>query len=186
MFPLISKVTHTRPNCRGTCIDNILTTEPINVNLTGIIEQSLSHHSSVFAISKLSHSYAKKEAVALNYELFVKSLENLSVEGENSLGDNLDDFLNIFNTKIDEFFKLDQPKISKRNWLVNPWITEGLIISINKKESLYEDWKETTSVNDRTGDLHLYQKYRSYRLTLKHAITASKTSSYHKRINKHQ
>ena len=140
LFPLISKVTHTRPNCRGTCIDNILTTEPINVNLTGIIEQSLSHHSSVFAISKLSHSYAKKEAVALNYdfsesktELFVKSLENLSVEGENSLGDNLDDFLNIFNTKIDEFFKLDQPKISKRNWLVNPWITEGLIISINKK-----------------------------------------------------
>ena len=193
LFPLISKVTHTRPNCRGTCIDNILTTEPINVNLTGIIEQSLSHHSSVFAISKLSHSYAKKEAVALNYdfsesktELFVKSLENLSVEGENSLGDNLDDFLNIFNTKIDEFFKLDQPKISKRNWLVNPWITEGLIISINKKESLYEDWKETTSVNDRTGDLHLYQKYRSYRLTLKHAITAAKTSSYHKRINKHK
>ena len=62
LFPLISKVTHTRPNCRGTCIDNILTTEPINVNLTGIIEQSLSHHSSVFAISKLSHSYAKKEA----------------------------------------------------------------------------------------------------------------------------
>ena len=93
--------------------------------------------------------------------MWLKSLENLSVEGENS------DFLNIFNTKIDEFFKLDQPKISKRNWLVNPWITEGLIISINKKESLYEDWKETTSVNDRTGDLHLYQKYRSYRLTLK-------------------
>ena len=56
----------------------------------------------------------------------------------------LDDILNIFNTKIDEFFKLDQPKISKLNWLVNPWITEGLIISINKKESLYEDWKITT------------------------------------------
>ena len=144
----------TRPNCRGTCIDNILTNEPVNVNLTGTIEQSLSHHSYELAISKLSHSYAKKEAVALNYdfseskiELFVKSLENLSDESENSLGDDLDDFLNIFNTKIDEFFKLDQPKISKRNWLVNPWITKGLIISINKKESLYKDWKRTTSVN---------------------------------------
>ena len=119
-------------------------------------------------------------------ELFVKRLEILSDESKNSLGDDLDDFLNIFNTKIDEFFKLDQPKISKRNWLVNPWITEGLIISINKKESLYENWKRTTSVNDKTGDLHLYQKYRSYRITLKHAITAAKTSSYHKRINKHK
>ena len=86
-FPLISKVTHTRPNCRGTCIDNILTTEPINVILIGTIEQSLSHHSSVFDISKLSHSYAKKEAVAVNYdfselktELFVKSLDNLKVK----------------------------------------------------------------------------------------------------------
>ena len=53
LFPLISKVTHTRPNCRGTCIGNILTTEPINVNLTGIIEQSLSHHSSVFVVCKI-------------------------------------------------------------------------------------------------------------------------------------
>ena len=54
------------------------------------------------------------------------------------------------------------------------------------KKSLYEDWKGTNSVNDRTGDLHLYQKYRRYRLTLKHAITAAKTSSYHKKINKHK
>ena len=128
MFPLISKVTHTRPNCRGTCIDNILTNEPVNVNLTGTIEQSLSHHSSVFAISKLSHSYAKKEAVALNYdfsesktELFVKSLEKLSDESENSLGDNLDDFLNILNTKIDEFFKNSTSRkyLNEIGWLIH-------------------------------------------------------------------
>ena len=33
-------------------------------------------------------------------ELFVKSLKNLSDGSENSLGDDLDDFLNIFNAKI--------------------------------------------------------------------------------------
>ena len=50
--------------------------------------------------------------MAVNYdfsesktELFVKILENLSNESENSHGDDLDDFLNIFNTKIGEFFK---------------------------------------------------------------------------------
>ena len=81
--------------------------------------------------------------MAVNYdfsesktELFFKSLENLSDESENSLGDDLDDFLNIFNMKIGEFFQLDQPKISKRSWLVNLWITEGLIISINKQRVL--------------------------------------------------
>ena len=52
---------------------------------------------------------------------------------QNQLGYDFDDFLNIYNAEIEKKFKLDQPKISKRNWQVNPWITDGLITSINKK-----------------------------------------------------
>ena len=188
LFPLISKVTHTQPNCRGTCIDNILTTDPLNVEVTGIIEQSVSHHSSVYAISKLKHGSGKKEAVTVHYdfsesksELFLESLKHLS--NNCYLGHDLEDFLNIYNAKIDEFFKLDKPKLSKRTWQVNPWITEGLIISINKKESLYDTWKKTTTKNDPIGDSHAYQTYSNYRLTLKHAITAAKANYYHKKIN---
>ena len=55
LFPLISKITHVRPGCMGTCIDNILTTEPLDVDASGIVEQSVSHHSSIIAISKLLH-----------------------------------------------------------------------------------------------------------------------------------
>ena len=33
--------------------------------------------------------------------------------------------------------------MSKRNHKVNPWITDGLTISINKKAELYEDWAKT-------------------------------------------
>ena len=54
---------------------------------------------------------------------------------QNQLGYDFDDFLNIYNAKIEKNFKLDQPKISKRYWQVNPWITDGLITSINKKET---------------------------------------------------
>ena len=187
LFPLISRVTHTRPGCKGTCIDNILTTEPLNVDVTGIIEQSVSHHSSIYAISKLLHGNANKQSVAVYYdysesktELFLNKIEKLSTE--NSLGHDLEDFLNIYNTTVDEFFKLDQPKLSKRNWIVNPWITDGLIISINKKESLYNAWKDTKSKTNLGGNLHAYQTYSNYRLTLKHAITAAKTCYYHKKI----
>ena len=56
---------------------------------------------------------------------------------ENQLGYDFDDFLNIYNAKIDNFFKLEKPKLSKRNWQVNPWITDGLITSINKKKETY-------------------------------------------------
>ena len=191
LFPLVSKSTHKRSMCRGTCIDNILTTEPLNVEVSGIIEQSVSHHSSVIAISKMLHGNASKESVTVHYdysdsktELFIKSIENLS--SENNLGHDLEDFLNIYDAKIDEFFKLDQPKVTKRNWQVNPWITDGLIISINKKESLYDNWKSSTSKCNPGGDLHLYQTYSNYRLTLKHAITAAKASYYHSKINQHK
>ena len=191
LFPLISKTTHLRPGCRGTCIDNILTTEPLNANATGIVEQSVSHHSSIFAISKLLHGDGSKESVAVYYdysesktELFLNDLAKLS--SENKFGHDLEDFLNIYNAKVDDYFKLDQPKFSKRNWLVNPWITDGLIISINKKESLYDTWKSTTNNSDPRGNLHSYQTYSNYRLTLKHAITAAKTSYYHSKINQHK
>ena len=191
LFPLISKTTHNRPNCRGTCIDNILTTETLTVGASGIIEQSVSHHSSVWAISELLHGNVSKESVAVYYdysdsktELFVQNIDKLAAE--NCFGHDLEDFLNIYNAKIDEFFKLDHPKFSKRNWQVNPWITEGLIISINKKECLYDEWKHTTTKSDPNGDLHLYQKYSSYRLTLKHAITAAKSSYYHSKISRHR
>ena len=105
---------------------------------------------------------------------------------ENQLGYDFDDFLNIYNAKIDNFFKLEKPKLSKRNWQVNPWITDGLITSINKKGDLYNTWKGTTTKEHPNGDSHAYQAYSSYRQTLKHAITAAKTSYYHTKIARHK
>ena len=191
LFPLISKFTHSRPNCRKTCIDNIMTTNPLCVEVTGTIEESVSHHSTVFSISNMLHGSSGKEAVAVHYdysesktELFINNLEKMSCE--NQLGHDLEDFLNIYNAKIDEIFKLKQPKFSKRNWKVNPWITDGLIISINKKEDLYNTWKGTTTKENPGGDSHSYQTYSSYRLTLKHAVTAAKTSYYHNKIGQYK
>ena len=102
LFPLISKFTHGRPNCRKTCIDNILTTDPLSVEVTGTIEESVSHHSSVFSVSYMLHGSSCKEAVAVHYdysesktELFIDDIQKLSEE--NQLGYDFDDFLNIYN-----------------------------------------------------------------------------------------
>ena len=43
-------------------------------------------------------------------ELFIDDIQKLSEE--NQLGYDFDDFLNIYNAKIDNFFKLDKPKLS--------------------------------------------------------------------------
>ena len=97
------------------------------MEVTGSIEESVSHHSSVFSVTIMLHGSSCEEAVAVHYEyseskteLSINNLQKISEE--NQLGYDLDDFLNIYNAKMDNFFKLDQPKISKRTWQVNPWI----------------------------------------------------------------
>ena len=86
------------------------------MEVTGTIEESVSHHSSVFSVSNMLHGSCK-EAVAVHYEyseskteLFIDDIQKLSEE--NQLGYDFDDFLNIYNAKIDNFCKLDKPKLS--------------------------------------------------------------------------
>ena len=151
MFPLISLATHAKPNCNKTCIDNIFTNQPESVKISGTIEQSVSHHFSVFCFSTVKHSPTKKEAVAQHYdfsksktELFIADLQK-TLQQECTFT-SLSEFLEMYDEKIDKYFKLENPKITKRNWKVNPWITDGLINSIRKKDKLYFASKHTTSV----------------------------------------
>ena len=189
-FPLISIATHAKPNFKETCIDNILTNEPNSVILTGTIEESVSNHFSIFSFMNIELNQIKKEPVAQHYEfsdskteLFIDSLKNSLDCNDSFCNDNFVQFLELYDQKIDEHFKLKNPKISKRNWKVNPWITDGLIISIRKKDELYKDWKKTTSAKKPNGNPIYHQKYRDYRRTLKHTITAAKKKFYHKKIN---
>ena len=156
-FPLISIATHAKPNFKETCIDNILTNEPNSVILTGTIEESVSNHFSIFSFMNIELNQIKKEPVAQHYEfsdskteLFIDSLKNSLDCNDSFCNDNFVQFLELYDQKIDEHFKLKNPKISKRNWKVNPWITDGLIISIRKKDELYKDWKKTTSATKKT------------------------------------
>ena len=188
-FPLISRATHAKPNFKESCIDNILTNEPNSVIFTGTIEESVSNHFSIFSFMNIELNQTKKEPVAQHYEfsdsrteLFIESFKK-SLDCNTSLNENFVQFLELYDSKIDEHFKLKNPKISKRNWKVNPWITDGLITSIRKKDELYKDWKKTTSAKKPKGNPIYYQKYTNYRRTLKHTIAAAKKKFYHKKIN---
>ena len=59
--------------------------------------------------------------------------------GISPLPDNPDfvKFNKTFKETIDKFCKLEKPKLTKRTFSNNPWLTEGIIISITYKETLY-------------------------------------------------
>ena len=182
-MPLISIATHFKPGCKESCIDNILTNNPNGILFSGRLEQRVSHHCPIFQFTDISLDTTHKEAVAQHYdfsrsktEIFLKELVKAAKSHDDEW--NFNDFIDIYNCKIDEAFKLDSPKLSKRNRKVNPWITEGIIASVNTKARLYNSWKSTRSHNDPLGNALLYMKYSDFRKSLKHLINAAKAKYY--------
>ena len=183
LFPLISISTHVKPGCEKSCIDNIFTSNISTIISSGTIELGISHHHSIFQLSEMEHGKEKKVAIKQYYdfsnsktEQFLENIESEFCECGHRI--NLQQFASIYDRKIDEFFKLDSPKLTKRNRKCNPWITEGLIISIGQKEVLYADWDDTRTKSCPDGDQKLHQKYSDYRRSLKHTITAAKDKFY--------
>ena len=89
-----------------------------------------------------------------------------------------DSFLSEFHKKIDSTCKLTVPRTTKRNAISNPWITQGLINSIEKKSRLYFEWKDTCDKNTPGGCPELHDKYTKFNTFLKNLIGIAKDSHY--------
>ena len=82
LFPLISIPTHAKPGCTPSCIDNIFTSNVTSVLSSGTIEVGISHHHSIFKLTKINHNCEDKIAVIQYYdfcnsrtELFLENIE---------------------------------------------------------------------------------------------------------------
>ena len=198
LYPTISIETHKWEHTAGSCIDNIFISNINYVTHSGTIPGIGKHHSPIFSVSNLNLKYNsskdKKQYLYYNYsnENIAKFLKCLKQKPDDALGMNSSSeilnftkFFTTFSETIDEFCKLKNPKLTKRTFANNPWITEGIITSITYKEMLYDLWKETCKKTLPGGDLAAHTKYSEYRKKLKHIITAAKDSFSQKRILQH-
>ena len=94
--------------------------------------------------------------------------------------------MNKVRTLIDENFLIEAESFqrSKRNMLANPWITPGVIASVNKKETLYKQWKNTVDKKNPLGDTDLYLIYSNFRRELKHIIKCAKKLYFSRKFGK--
>ena len=164
MLPLISTHTHIKPNCKPSCIDNIFSNDTVNSVVSGTLDLRISHHRAIFqlfkGLSDLNDSHQTKFTQYYDFcnahvENFVSSL---SSELDTNPPDTFTGFHNVFNSQLDLACKLAQPKCSKRTARNNPWITGGLIASINRKHELYDIYTKANkercimpSTNDHTS-----------------------------------
>ena len=144
--PLISTYTHEKPGCKQTCIDNIYTNDIDKSIASGTLSDRISHHLPIFHIyDDLSVPNSDSSAKYVQHYNYSESnvqkfVSNLKACFSKSPPQNFDEFHNAFKTNLDKTCKLERPKVSKRTPLNNPWITTGIIASINKKHELHDEW----------------------------------------------
>ena len=190
-IPTISLATHEKPGCDPSCIDNVFVSNMDNVIGSGIMHEiKVSHHCPTICFYDIDiniesendeknlpqYDYCESNLIQFNDKLIQKlSMENFSADekGFNS-------FAECVHETINECFKIDPSTFfkSRRNRLVNPWITNGLIKSINYKNFLYEKWKKSKNKKNMIGDQNLYGKYKDYRKRLKVLIKGAKQKFY--------
>ena len=191
-IPSIAVATHEKPMCQKTCIDNILCNSFEDLILTGSIPNHVSHHHPIFTISFTTNTLSDHtDKITIYYEYSQHNLSKLNEELKNKINKTTDPtssfeaFDSTFSECLDKTCKLKKPKTSKRNRITNPWITTGLINSIDKKDRLYKNWKKSRNRKNLQGDKKLYEKYKMHRKILKNLIIKAKQNYYSSEFEKH-
>ena len=198
-YPLISTATHEKPGCKASCIDHIVTNDVESIIATGTIKDRISHHSPIFQIFNKNLTCTKNDLkfkqhydyCQSNVEKFVETLGN---ELDKNEIENFSKFHEIYRECIDRTCKLEIPKSSKRTVQNNPWITPGLVFSIDSQHLLYEDWVKARKVKCKLGEVDnrrgtcqcltcnlkrcRHKKYSDYRRVLKKTKKNAKTKYY--------
>ena len=187
--PTISVATHIKTNCLRSCIDNILVNKPSNVYASGVIDTQISHHRSLFlnyklpTVDNVTCQSSRTNTDRIKYDFCIKNLDKMNKLLSGRLRDqkqvlNYESFLNIFTKSMNETCMLKTTKVSKRNKVLNPWITSGIINSIANRDQLYKKWKKSITKTCKLGDPRLYEDYQRYRNNLSNVIKKCKQQYY--------
>ena len=195
--PTISLGTHEKHGCNATCIDNIFTNSWNTISHTGVLLNRITDHYPIFSLFNLNHSTAnyskstpKYDTCESNIDKFVEKLSSsiIGMDGVVSESDCIESNFEVFATSlsglIDECFLVPEKlQHSKRNRLINPWITSGIIASINRKNFLYKRWKKSIPKSSKSESQAFYLEYKNFRRRLKGIIKVAKKSYYSKKFN---
>ena len=195
LTPTISIPTHQMPHCARTCIDNIHTNDIDVTTISGVISDKISHHHPVFVMKKLAadantEQETHPEKITIHYDYSNANLDKLCEEIEKDIDminhcDTFESFLTTFQEKIDNTCKLLTPKTTKRNSITNPWITQGLTNSIEKKARLYFEWRKTCTIENPEGNVNRHAHYTKFNRFLKNAVKIAKATHYANQFEKH-
>ena len=186
--PVISTYTHDKPGCRKSCIDNILTNCSDDIILTGTLTDNINHHLPIFQFSDITTPAQNSKTKHTQYfEYSNKNLSGLVNDLEHEIkqlspSTDFSKFTTLFESLLEKNCKLEKPKVTKRTVSNNPWITESIINSVEKKHELKKAWIKSKTKKCKLGDPILREKFTSYQKVLRATIKQAKKSHTHSRF----
>ena len=175
---------------KATLIDHIYTNDLNKSMHTYVLVSDISDHFPILALVKNSKPYYNTPPTSLIRDTTNFNVENFLIDLEDKLSDFekkfllqtahdlFQKFLNI--TSIKESFPKHAPlkKASRKQqkFREKPWITRGILISINHTNKLYQQ--------SLKGDTHTKKTYKVYRNKLTHITELSEKLYYNELITK--
>ena len=177
----------------ATLIDNIFSTV-LDDSKSGVIINNISDHQMIYTYStekKYSPHQSKFIEVENNsrdaVELFLSKLQDSDIVGKMDLNENANPNKN-FEIFIDNFTKLKQQcmprkrvRYDKKLHKDNPWMTTGILKSINAKDKLYKVLKQTSKESPNYADIQT--NFKTYRNIIRRSIMFAKRDYYQRMFN---
>ncbi len=167
----------------ATLIDNIFTNHYFE-SASGLLLTDISDHLPIFSICFMDPSYKDRNETILvcnkcpNNEIrFKEQLMNNSwfqLEGINDPKTAYKTFFNKFSEIYNSCFPLKKIRI-RRGFRSKPWLSNGLLNSIKKKNKLYKKILQNPTPQSETF-------YKTYKNTLNHSLRISKRLYYEKKL----
>ena len=184
MLPSIYKPTRITATT-ATCIDNIITNNE-NIAQSTILVNDISDHMPTILSTNLDMDNKTYKKFVYRRNLCDKNINELKKRLANTnwqqILNNYDvnydynQFTETFEKLYNECIPLVRRKVNKRKDPLSPWITKGLLKSINRKNKLYKQYLHKPSASN-------LQKFKSYKNKLNMLIRKSKRMHYFKKFN---
>ena len=180
LYPLITKPTCLTSNT-ASLIDNIFTNNLTCLTNNGLIVNDLSDHLPIFSLgfSNVSKTPKKRECIVIrdfkseHVENFCSMLDHVDWGNldRSSVNSAYDSFLNTFSELYNSSFPVKVIQRKRLKTFRNPWLTKGIMKSINTKSKLYKKFlKNPTTENERA--------YKDFKNNLSNLIRTAKRNYY--------
>ena len=184
-IPSIFKPTRKTENT-ATIIDNILTNECKCIHSAILVTDISDHLPTIFSSNSgekykndSNKYYFSRSYTDANIEYFKKRLSNVNwvdILDGNDPNQDYSSFVKTFSDLYNECIPMKKCKIKKKNNPQSPWITKGLLKSINIKNKLYKQYL-------KCPDKNRLQKFKTYRNKLNNLIRKSKREYYYNKFH---